>query len=112
MIMNTVSEAAHEVSQTRAELESPERRLLVKGLAGLGAAFASSSLLSATVQVPDDSRRKAPSDNAVSTAVDGWGPFTPSSNTGRYLQLEYPPSTTAGELQLAATYTLWIPDGI
>ena len=110
--MNTVSEAAHEVSQTLAELESPERRLLVKGLAGLGAAFASSSVLSTTVPAQADSRHQDPPGKEISAAQSGWGPFTPSSNTGRYLQLEYPPSTTAGELQLAATYTLWIPDGI
>ena len=108
--MNKVSEA----SQTLAELESPERRLFVKGVAGLGAAFASSSLLSATVEAQADSRRKAPTGNGVSPAQGDWGPFTPSRNTGRYLQLEYPPSTTAGELQLGVTlHSLdpgWYPD--
>jgi hypothetical protein len=42
----------------------------------------------------------------------GWGPFTPSSGGGRYLQLVYPPSTTKGELQIGVIYTLWIPDSI
>jgi hypothetical protein len=112
MIMNKVSEVGHEASQTLAEPESQERRLFVKGVVGLGAAFASSSLLSATVQAQADSRQKAPTGNGVSSAQGGWGPFTPSRNTGRYLQLQYPPSTKAGELQLGVTYTLWIPDGI
>jgi pimeloyl-ACP methyl ester carboxylesterase len=31
---------------------------------------------------------------------------------GRYLEVDYPPSTQAGELQLGVTYTLWIPDGV
>jgi hypothetical protein len=30
---------------------------------------------------------------------------------GRYLKVDYPASTTSGELQVAVTYTLWIPDG-
>jgi hypothetical protein len=113
MIMNKVSEVGNEASQTLAELESPARRLFVKGVAGLGAAFASSSLLSAaSAEAQADSRRKAPTGNGVSPAQGDWGPFTPSRNTGRYLQLEYPPSTTAGELQIGVTFTLWIPDGI
>jgi pimeloyl-ACP methyl ester carboxylesterase len=31
---------------------------------------------------------------------------------GRYLKLDYPPSTATNELQLGVTYTLWIPDGV
>lgn len=30
---------------------------------------------------------------------------------GRYVQVEYPPSTNPDELQLGVTYTLWIPEG-
>jgi len=30
---------------------------------------------------------------------------------GQYLKVEYPASTNSDELQLAVTYTLWIPDG-
>ena len=108
--MNRISDVKYDASQISAEPKSPERRLFVKGVAGLGAAFASSSLLSASVQAQDDFRSKAP--NAVSPGQGAWGPFTPSSNTGRYLQIEYPPLTKAGELQLGVTYTLWIPDGI
>jgi hypothetical protein len=35
-----------------------------------------------------------------------------SEQTGRYLKVEYPASTAAGELQVGVTYTLWIPDGV
>ena len=31
---------------------------------------------------------------------------------GRYIKIDYPASTAADELQLAVTYTLWIPDGV
>lgn len=31
---------------------------------------------------------------------------------GRYLVVDYPPSTAPGELKLGVTYTLWIPDGV
>jgi hypothetical protein len=30
---------------------------------------------------------------------------------GQYLKVEYPASTAEGELQVAVTYTVWIPDG-
>jgi hypothetical protein len=30
---------------------------------------------------------------------------------GTYYEVTYPPSTAPGELQLAVTYTLWVPDG-
>jgi hypothetical protein len=86
-------------SETQASriLAAPSRRLFVQGAAGLGAALTSTSLSSAALaQVPSAS----------------WGPFTPSSAAGRYLQTAYPPSTAAGELKLGVTYTLWIPDGI
>jgi hypothetical protein len=31
---------------------------------------------------------------------------------GQYLSVDYPASTVEGELQIAVTYTLWIPDGV
>ena len=31
--------------------------------------------------------------------------------TGQYLKVDYPASTTAGELQVAVTYEIWIPNG-
>jgi hypothetical protein len=78
------------------------RRDFMQAMAGLGAALTVSS--SAAAQAP------APAGN---DKVDSaWGPFTPSSNSGQYLQLVYPPSSKAEELQVGVTYTLWIPDGI
>jgi pimeloyl-ACP methyl ester carboxylesterase len=35
----------------------------------------------------------------------------PLQGAGRYVQVEYPPSTAADELQVGVTYILWIPDG-
>src|SRR5438105_9961646 len=31
---------------------------------------------------------------------------------GQYVKIEYPASSVEGELQVAVTYTLWIPDGV
>ena len=31
---------------------------------------------------------------------------------GQYLKIDYPASTATNELQVAVTYTLWIPDGV
>ncbi len=92
-------------------LESPARRLLMKGVAGLGAALASSSLSPAIAAQTRNHQPGSPA-SQVPPAQDLWGPFTPSSGAGRYLQLVYPPSTTKGELQLGAAYTLWVPDDI
>jgi pimeloyl-ACP methyl ester carboxylesterase len=36
----------------------------------------------------------------------------PIHGAGKYLQVEYPPSTAANELQIGVTYTMWIPDGV
>ena len=98
-------------SQRLPGLESPGRRLLMKGMAGLGATLASSSLSPAIATQTQSHQTGAPG-NQVPAVQDLWGPFTPSSGAGRYLQLVYPPSTTKGELQLGAVYTLWIPDDI
>ena len=35
-----------------------------------------------------------------------------SNQSGRYLKIDYAPSTVEGELPVAVTYTLWIPDGV
>ena len=110
--MNKLSEVGNEASQTLADLESPARRLLVKGMAGLGATFASAFLASAAAAAQSQVRKTAPPRNEAAPDQSLWGPFTPSSSGGRYLQLVYLPSTTVGELQLGVTYTLWIPDGI
>ncbi len=31
---------------------------------------------------------------------------------GQYVKVDYPASTAPGELQIAVTYTIWIPDGV
>ncbi len=36
----------------------------------------------------------------------------PVFGAGQYWQIEYPPSSAAGELQLGVAHTLWIPDGV
>jgi hypothetical protein len=36
----------------------------------------------------------------------------PAGAAGRYLEVTYPASDKAGELQLGVTYTLWVPDGV
>jgi hypothetical protein len=111
-IMNKNSKIGNDDSQTLSDPEFPARRRFVKGVVGLGAALTTSSLLSAAVSTEAHSRRQDRPAYAVSPAQSGWGPFTPSSDAGRYLHLDYPPSTKTGELQLGVTYTLWIPDGI
>ena len=99
--MNAAIESGGKISRTLVGPETPSRRLFVKGAAGLGTVLTSSSLIS----VADAIRSPA-------QAQDEWGPFVPSSDSGRYLQLVHPPSTIAGELQIGVRYTLWIPDGI
>jgi hypothetical protein len=92
-------------------LESLSRRSLMKGMAGLSAALATSSLSPAIAAQTQDHHPATPGPQ-VSPSQGGWGPFIPSNGAGRYLQLSYPPSTTKGELQLGAIYTLWLPDNI
>jgi hypothetical protein len=36
----------------------------------------------------------------------------PTQGAGKYLEIEYPPSTAANMLQIGVTYTMWIPDGV
>ena len=110
--MNEITESVKETSRTLRGPESSSRRLFVKGVAGLGATVASSSFLSAGAPAQSQARQTAPPGNEAAPPQSGWGPFTPSGSAGRYLQLVYPPSTTAGELHLGVTYTLWIPDGV
>jgi len=101
--MNKSTEEVKENSQVLHELESPARRSFVKGIAGLGAALASSSVLSVAEPAQSQAHAPASPSHAMSPVPDAWGPFTPSSNAGRYLQLTYPPSTTAGELQIGVS---------
>src|SRR5437879_9417448 len=109
--MNEIRQSERIASPRLPSLESPARRLLIKGMAGLGATLASSSL-SPAIAVQNQSHQPGTLGHQVSPVQGGWGPFTPSSGAGRYLQLVYPPSTTKGELQIGVIYTLWIPDNI
>ena len=109
--MNKTTQSQRISSQRLPSLESPARRLLVKGMAGLGATLASSSLSPAIPSQTQSHQPGAPGNQVPPDRV-GWGPFTPSSGEGRYLQVVYPPSTTRGELQIGVAYTLWIPDDI
>src|SRR6266566_1103763 len=107
--MNEITRSERIASERLSSLESPTRRLLMKGMAGLGATLVSSSLseaIAAQTHQPGAPGNQVPPDQV------GWGPFTPSSGAGRYLQVVYPPSTTKGELQIGVIYTLWIPDSI
>jgi poly(3-hydroxybutyrate) depolymerase len=40
------------------------------------------------------------------------GATGPARGAGQYLSIDYPASTVDGELQIAVTYTLWIPAGV
>src|ERR1700761_5725414 len=86
------------------------RRDFIQATTGFGVALTFSPLSFAAAQT--QAGRPASADNETASTVSAWGPFTPSSGLGRYLQLVYPPSAKAGELQIGVTYTLWIPDGI
>src|SRR6202521_458422 len=109
--MNEITQSERIALERLSRLESPTRRLLIKGMAGLGATLVSSSLSEAIAAQTQTHQPGAPP-NQVPPVQDLWGPFTPSSGAGRYLQVVYPPSTTKGELQIGAVYTLWIPDDI
>jgi hypothetical protein len=107
--MNEITESTKMASQKQPGLGSPGRRLVMKGMAGLGATLGASSLSPA---VGAQTRQPVSPGNEIPHVPDAWGPFTPSTSAGQYLQLVYPPSTTKGELQIGVTYTLWIPDNI
>jgi hypothetical protein len=111
-MMDETSEREKEAKQTITGPDSLARRFFVKRMAAFGATFASASLASAAVSAHSQIRQTVQPGNEIASTQSGWGPYPPSGGAGRYLQLEYPPSTTAGELQLGVTYTLWIPDGI
>src|SRR6266702_1571206 len=108
---SALTQVPDEEKRMNESLESPARRLLIKGMAGLGATLASSSL-SPAIAAQTQSHQPGTLGHQVPPDQVGWGPFTPSSGAGRYLQVVYPPSTTKGELQIGVIYTLWIPDNI
>ena len=109
--MNENTQSDRTAPERLSSLESPARRSFMKGMAGLAATLASSSL-SAAIAAQTQSHQPGTLGHQVSPVQGGWGPFTPSSGEGRYLQVAYPPSTTKGELQIGVIYTLWIPDYI
>src|SRR6201984_2450974 len=109
--MNKVTPNGMLGSQMLPCLESPSRRSLIKGMAGLGATLASCSL-SAAIAAQTQSHTPGTSGQQDAPDQGGWGPFTPSNGAGRYLRLVYPGSTTKGELQLGVIYTLWLPDNV
>lgn len=111
-IMNKSAEEVRLNPQVLHELDSPARRSFVKGIAGLGAALAASSVISEAEPAQSQTHAPESPSHAMSPVPDAWGPFTPSRNAGRYSQLTYPPLTKAGELPIGVTHTLWIPDGI
>ena len=96
--------------QSFAGAHFPERRQFVKGMAALGAALAVPSISAEVVATRTQAVK--PTLGSDPPVADAWGPFTPSSSAGRYLQVTYPASTAKGELQIAATYTLWLPDNV
>ena len=93
-----------------ADPQVPRRRLFLKGIAGVAAAFASPSISSEVVATRIQMVTPAPGSNPPVT--DPWGPFTASSRAGQYLQVSYPASSTKGELQIGVTFTLWLPDNL
>ena len=109
--MNEITQSKTIASQRQLDLASPTRRSLIKAMAGLAATLASSSL-SPAIAAQTQSHQAGAAGSQLPPDQIGWGPFTPSSGAGRYLQLAYPPSTTKGELQIGVMYTLWIPRDI
>jgi len=55
---------------------------------------------------------KTPSAILVLITALALGATGTSRGTGRYVSIDYAASTVDGELQIAVTYTLWIPDGV
>src|SRR5260370_34266265 len=100
---SALTQVLDEEKRMNESLESPTRRLLMKGMAGLGATLVSSSLseaIAAQTHQPGAPGNQVPPDQV------GWGPFTPSSGEGLYLQVVYPSSTTKRELQIRFIYSL------
>src|ERR1035437_4696258 len=94
------------------DLLLPQRRSFIKGAVSLCAGLAASPFLSSTAQA-QSSLASTPAQSAAGTSPSSdVGPIVPSSGIGRYFQVSYPPSQTAGELRIGANYTLWVPEGI
>jgi hypothetical protein len=87
----------------------PDRRSFVREIVGLGAIITSmpKALSAQAIQ----SQSTAPG-GEVPPIGGVWGPFTPSSSFGRYLELAYPASPGTGELQIPVVYRMWLPANI
>src|SRR5260370_38209848 len=50
----------------------------------------------------------------VLAATVAWALAIPAAaeGAGRYVEVEYPPSSAPGELHVGVTYILWIPEGV
>ncbi len=48
----------------------------------------------------------------ASLGVGVFGFAAAARGAGHYVKVDYPASTVEGELRIAVTYTLWIPDGV
>src|ERR1039458_998947 len=88
------------------------RRTFVKGIAAFGAGVAAAPLLSEAAQAQVQAVPASPPKAATTPDTSLWGPFAPSNQLGRYFEIIYPASTTAGELPIGVSYRFWIPDGI
>jgi hypothetical protein len=75
--MNKITEVGIEASQSFAELESPARRLFVKGIARLGATLSSSSLLCSGTSAQGKARQAAAPGNEVPAAQGRVDHFPP-----------------------------------
>jgi pimeloyl-ACP methyl ester carboxylesterase len=87
----------------------PDRRSFVRGIVGLGAMITSApeALSARAIQ-----SQSTASGGEVPPVGGAWGPFTPSSSFGRYLELAYPASPGPGGLQIAVIYRMWLPEKI
>jgi len=82
--MDEITQSERIASERLSSLESPARRLLMKGMVGLGATLASSSL-SAAIAAQTQSHQPGAPGNQVPPVQGGWGPFTPSSERFPFL---------------------------
>jgi hypothetical protein len=106
--MQENSNERHEDLRTGVPQKSMGRRSFMKNVATLGTALSTASFL---FETPEVQAAAAPLARVAETTQGSgdWGPFIPSNQVGQYFHVVYPPSTTAGELPLSVTYTLWIP---
>lgn len=90
--MNKTSACKKDAQGIKAVLDSPPRRFVAKGMAGLGATFASATLASAASDAQGRSISRGLRATIALPIKPAGGHFTPSSNAGRFLELSYPAS--------------------